>query len=66
VNAPYTTEAPSPKTRPLTFKNFMDYCHDFAPAVWKQSEPDRVLYAGLIIGLTQDTKGDIGSASEDL
>jgi hypothetical protein len=44
----------------------MDYCHDFASADWKQSEPDRLLYAGLIIGLTQDARGDIGSAGEDL
>jgi hypothetical protein len=36
VNNPYTAEAQSPKaTRPLTFKNFMDYCHDFASSVWK-------------------------------
>jgi hypothetical protein len=67
VNNPYTAEAQSPKaTRPLTFKNFMDYCHDFASSVWKQSEPDRLLYAGLITGLTQDTRGNIGSPSEDL
>jgi hypothetical protein len=33
VNDPYTTEAKFPKTRPLTFKNFMDYCHDFASTV---------------------------------
>jgi hypothetical protein len=65
-HAPISTEAQFPKTRPLTFKNFMDYCHDFASAVWKQSEPDRLLYAGLVIGLTQDARGDIGSASEDL
>jgi hypothetical protein len=40
VNAPYTTEAQSPKARPLTFKNLMDYCQDFASAVWKQSVLD--------------------------
>jgi hypothetical protein len=44
----------------------MDYCDDFASAVWKQSQPDRSLFAGLIVGLTQDARGDIGSASEDL
>jgi hypothetical protein len=44
----------------------MDYCHDFASSVWKQSESDRLLYAGLIIGLTQETRGDIGSVIEDL
>jgi hypothetical protein len=31
-----------------------------------EAEPDRLLYAGLIIGLTQDARGYIGSASEDL
>jgi hypothetical protein len=65
-NTLISTEAQFFKTRPLIFKNFIDYCHDFAPAVWKQSEPDRLLYAGLIIGLTQDARGDIGSAGEDL
>jgi hypothetical protein len=43
VNALYPTEEQSPKTRPLTFKNFMDYCYDFASAIWKQLEPDRSL-----------------------
>jgi hypothetical protein len=33
VNAPYTIEAQFTKTQPLTFKNFMDYCHDFASDV---------------------------------
>jgi hypothetical protein len=65
-NALISTKAQFPETRPLTFKNFMDYCHDFASAILKQSEPHRLLYTGLIIGLTQDARGDIGSASEDL
>jgi hypothetical protein len=28
VNNPYTAEAQFPKTRPLTFRNFMDYCQE--------------------------------------
>jgi hypothetical protein len=60
VNAPYTTEAQFPKTIPLTFKNFIYYCHDFASAVWKQSEPDRLLCAGLIIGIWSSCAHFIG------
>jgi hypothetical protein len=32
-NTLISTKAQFPKIRPLTFKNFMDYCHDFASAV---------------------------------
>jgi hypothetical protein len=55
-------------TKTLSFKNFMDYCHDFASAIWKKPVEERELYAGLIIGLTEEANGDDGSVSpsEDL
>ncbi len=63
INAPYTPEAQFSKARPLTFKNFMDYCHDFASANWKKPVDDRELYAGLIIGLTEEANEDDDSIS---
>jgi hypothetical protein len=33
VNTPNITEGQFPQTGPLTFKNFMDFCHVFASAV---------------------------------
>ncbi len=55
-------------TKNLSFKNFMDYCHDFASAVWKKPAQDRQLYAGLVIGLTEEANGDDErvSPAEDL
>jgi hypothetical protein len=55
-------------TKSLSFKNFMDYCHDFASAIWKKPVEERELYAGLIIGLTEEADGDNKSVTpcEDL
>jgi hypothetical protein len=36
----------------------MDYCHYFASTIWKKPVEDRELYAGLIIGLTEEANGD--------
>jgi hypothetical protein len=44
-------------------KNFMDYCHDFASAIWKKPVEERELYAGLILDLTEEANGDDESVS---
>ncbi len=46
----------------------MDYCHKLASAIWKKLVQDRELYAGLIIGLIENSNGDDESVSlsEDL
>jgi hypothetical protein len=62
------TTAQLATTKSLSFKNFMDYCHKFASAIWKKLVEDRELYAGLIIGLTEEGNRDDESVSpcEDL
>jgi hypothetical protein len=72
-NPHYTREGIAPtaqvtNTKNLSFKNFMDYCHNFASAVWKKPAQDRQLYAGLVIGLTEEANGDDErvSPAEDL
>jgi hypothetical protein len=52
----------------MSFKIFMDYCHNFASAIWKKPVEERELYAGLIIGLTEEATvdGKCISPSEDL
>jgi hypothetical protein len=72
-NPHYTREDIAPtaqvtNTKNLSFKNFMDYCHNFASAVWKKPAQDRQLDAGLVIGLIEEANGDDErvSPSEDL